>query len=342
MHKSILFLMLLTSILSAETWQFEAAAVNDLGRMTREALFSQWLPLALPEGQSPAIPGEFVMYQHEGLTYYFGPFLNQAEAAKAEATLLALQKKLIALDAKFQSSRVEIVESSQQPGEPGGENIPPKKTEKEPRPSETAPYPRADSGEAPQTSPNGQTEMGIPENGSTSADDEATSAESNPGGASEEPPQGENSEKMDPAGTEKSSESSDASETPPQAESEDTSEPNDAPAPPETAETPPPEEISAETPEEIPTPLPEPTPTPTPEPAPTATPTPTATPAAMATPIPAILPAPQTTPQPTAMPAAEMTQNPSSLKETSPQMFWLGSFLVIGLLAGIYQVIKKQ
>ncbi len=309
MHKSILLLMLLTGILSAETWQFEAAAVNDLGRMTRGALFSQWLPLALPEGQSPAIPGEFVMYQHEGLTYYFGPFLNQAEAAKAEATLLALQKKLIALDAKFQSSRVEIVESSQKPGEPGGENTKPPESKNGPKPSE---------------------------------EETPSNAESNPGGASEEPPQGENSEKMDPAGTEKSSESSDASETPPQAESEDTSEPNDAPAPPETAETPPPEEISAETPEEIPTPLPEPTPTPTPEPAPTATPTPTATPAAMATPIPAILPAPQTTPQPTAMPAAEMTQDPSSLKEANPQMFWLGSFLVIGLLAGIYQAIKKQ
>ncbi|MDA3874394.1 MAG: hypothetical protein PF795_10610, partial [Kiritimatiellae bacterium] len=96
MRKGFICLVLTVRALTAlyaETWQFEAAAVNDLGRMNRETLFRNWLPLELPDGQTPQIPGEFVLYLHEGLTYYFGPFRNPERAKEAERTLRTLRER---------------------------------------------------------------------------------------------------------------------------------------------------------------------------------------------------------------------------------------------------------
>ncbi|MGA0333866.1 MAG: hypothetical protein ACO3NW_07915, partial [Kiritimatiellia bacterium] len=67
------WLVFISLALQAETWQFEGDAVFDLGRMNRENLFRQWLPEELPDGRTPQVSGYFVMYRHEGLTYYFGP-----------------------------------------------------------------------------------------------------------------------------------------------------------------------------------------------------------------------------------------------------------------------------
>ena len=90
----------------AATWQFEGAAVKDLGRLDRQALFDLWLPIQLKEGTTPQSVGTYVSYQHEGLLYYFGPFLNKERALAARKDLEDLRVQLVSLDPKFESSTI--------------------------------------------------------------------------------------------------------------------------------------------------------------------------------------------------------------------------------------------
>ncbi|MCC5849112.1 MAG: hypothetical protein JJU29_13580, partial [Verrucomicrobia bacterium] len=97
--------------LQAATWHFPGAAVRDLPRMNRATLFNTWNPRELPAGTAPQTAGHYVIYRHEALTYYFGPFSEEAEAQTAERDLNALRQALIQQDEKFTTSRVDRVQT---------------------------------------------------------------------------------------------------------------------------------------------------------------------------------------------------------------------------------------
>ncbi len=228
MHKCFIFYFLLLSpltLLFAETWRFEAAAVDDLGRMNRESLFRAWLPLELPDGQAPQIPGEFVLYQHEGLTYYFGPFRNPDRAKEAERKLRTLRERLIAMDEKFTTSTVDRIETSTE----------------------------ALGGQAGSPTPPTPTDASTPDTASSPAGDGSeTDPSPSPGEPGESPPENGGIEERGETGAEKPPE--DAEEEPPEVGEDDPAEPEPEPTP-----------TPAPTPTPTPMPTPVPTPTPTPE-----------------------------------------------------------------------------
>lgn len=137
-----LLLLLCGSMLPAATWHFPAAAVDDLPRMQREALFERWQPRFLPEGESPAVPGEFVRYQHEGLIYFFGPFPSTTAAQRAEANLLQIREQLIQIDEKFAAAEVQRLTSAPQPEGSGQDTL-------FPDTPDTADVPAGDPGNLP-------------------------------------------------------------------------------------------------------------------------------------------------------------------------------------------------
>lgn len=94
----------------AQVWHFPGEAMDDLTRLTREALFAKWNPVQLHES-SPEAPGEYVQYQHETLTYYFGPFFEAESTERAQTKLLGIQQQLLERDPKFATSRVSLHQS---------------------------------------------------------------------------------------------------------------------------------------------------------------------------------------------------------------------------------------
>lgn len=363
MHKSLWFVFFFCINLMAETWQFEAAALNDLGRMTREALFSQWLPKSLPEGQVPSIPGEFVMYRHEGLTYYFGPYLHPDEALRAEQTLLNFQKQLISLDAKFRSSEVARIESSQTPGAgmeahkkyteiSNPDNRPPSsKPEAAPgtEASATPPAPDATASASSETASATPPSSSAPEpadtqNGQSVQTDtaKAKNPTSNPESEGADSAAAEESGK-EPGEAADASPANEPGEAKPSGEGENPCENAGDPSP-EAAEATAVSEAEAQPEPPVPTPAPSPQPSPTPVPMPTPTPPATPTPAATPTP----LSAPETwaspIPEATLMRERVETEDPDAdpVKNARPLLFWLGCVLTIGGLSGLFQLLKRR
>lgn len=258
----------------AETWRFEGAAVNDLGRLTREQLFTRWPPVQLPEGRPPQLPGHFVLYRHEGLTYYFGPYLRETGARRAEDTLRELRSRLIRMDDKFATSEVQLVRTGTDGGAPDewdGESDPSDEPDgSNPAPKTPTPHPAEESQPpAPQPSDKSDPETQSP--------------------TTQSPPPAENSGDGNPSEDEQPSPTPDPKATPPQ---EATPEPTPAPTP---------------------TPIPEPAPTPTPEPTPAKpTPEPTATPIPTSAPQPPPSPTPETPLDPPPFNTSASPRNPSA------------------------------
>lgn len=102
-----LLLLMLSSPLPAQIWQFPGGAIDDLTRLTLEELFDTWQPKPLPEAE-PSDPGEYVQYRHETLTYFFGPFESPEAADNARNTLKDIQAILLRRDPKFATSEVSL------------------------------------------------------------------------------------------------------------------------------------------------------------------------------------------------------------------------------------------
>lgn len=290
--KTILFTVLLFVLYGtgfSATWQFEGAAVQDLGRLDRQSLFDTWLPIELEDGTVPKVQGIFVSYQHEGLLYYFGPFLDKAQAEEARARLDQLRARLIKVDPKFRTSTVSTVET--QPGSEAPQNgslppEPPSPMDSEQGPESSSPN-TPSAGESPPEDRQLPDASSLPDNAeeqsgapgsepSSPAEDSAgetasdSGQEGEPSEDSSDPAQaanGRNGSETSDQPNEKDAPASSPREEPAPAES---GEPSSEPPPSETGETTS-EEDSSETGEVAPEASPAP-PTPTPEPKMTETP----------------------------------------------------------------------
>ena len=210
--------------------------MQDLGRMSRETLFDTWLPVRLNDGSAPQINGIFVLYQHEGLRYYFGPFLDEQRAEDAEKELTELRTQLVDIDPKFRTSRISTVITGQQGA--------PQSTSLESSPALPAPE---DGAPSSAEEPDKDTPSSPAEISGTSESPTTPSSQERPAS-----PQGPSSTSPESDGTETTSGSKETS----------TSEPSESAS---STPAPPP-----------PTPLPTPPPTPTSTPVPTPTSTPDA------------------------------------------------------------------
>gem|GEM_PF-1885790 len=100
---------MLVSMASAKTFILPPASVDDIQKMSQTEFQLRWPHSELPDGFYPVQKGHYVTYQHEKLTYFFGPYGEKENADKGKATWENIRTDLISKNPKFQSSKVGLM-----------------------------------------------------------------------------------------------------------------------------------------------------------------------------------------------------------------------------------------
>ena len=94
----------------ATTLVLPPAALPDMETMESERFKVRWPQIEINDGTYPIENGFWVTYQHDNLTYFVGPYEEQAAADEGQATFNRIRTQLIAANAKFENSKVGVLE----------------------------------------------------------------------------------------------------------------------------------------------------------------------------------------------------------------------------------------